>query len=179
MAADLSAQAEALDVQLRAEEVAERQRHEVGQVRLIDRLRPAVGSEVLVTCVGQVSVQGRLTRVAEDALLIREPLRECLIAAAGVLSIGGVSRLSGPADGSTVEARIGLRVMLRAIARDRSPVRISLFDGSALDGTIDRVGADFLELAAHAPAEARRRGAVREVIVLPLAALVAVRRDGA
>jgi hypothetical protein len=43
-------------------------------------------------------------------------------------------------------------------------------------GTIDRVGADFFELAEHALDAPRRRGEVQNVRLVPTAALVAVRR---
>jgi hypothetical protein len=66
---------------------------------------------------------------------------------------------------------------LRAISRDRSPARIELVDGSAIDGTIDRVGADFIEVAAHAPGEYRRRGEVRGVMLAAVGHIAVVRRD--
>jgi hypothetical protein len=66
---------------------------------------------------------------------------------------------------------------LRGIVRDRSVVRLHLRDGVILDGTVDRVGGDFLELAMHAAGELRRRKEVREVMVVALAAVVALRRD--
>jgi hypothetical protein len=65
---------------------------------------------------------------------------------------------------------------LRGVARDRSPVRLHLRDGGTVEATIDRVGADFVEAATHAPGEPRRRPDVREVELVPLAAVVAVRR---
>jgi hypothetical protein len=52
-----------------------------------------------------------------------------------------------------------------------------LTDATAVDGTIDRVGADFVEIALHAPGEVRRRTEVREVLVMALGELVAIRRD--
>ena len=45
-------------------------------------------------------------------------------------------------------------------------------------GTIDRVGADFVETAVHAAAEPRRRQDVRDVELLPLRAIALVRRSG-
>jgi hypothetical protein len=57
-------------------------------------------------------------------------------------------------------------------------VRLLLRDGATVEATIDRVGADFVEGASHAPGEARRRQDVREVELVPLSALVAVRRAG-
>ena len=46
-----------------------------------------------------------------------------------------------------------------------------------VDATIDRVGADFVEVAAHSAGETRRRAEVREVELLPLAAIAVVRRS--
>jgi hypothetical protein len=66
---------------------------------------------------------------------------------------------------------------MRGIARDRSVLRAHLADSTTVDGTIDRVGSDFLEFAVHAPGEVRRRAEVREVIVMALGTLVALRRD--
>ena len=54
-------------------------------------------------------------------------------------------------------------------------MRLVLVDGSVLPGTIDRVGADHLDLAEHGRGELRRAAAVRQVRLVPLAALVAVR----
>jgi len=56
-------------------------------------------------------------------------------------------------------------------------LRVCLTDSSVLDGTLDRVGSDYLEFAVHAAGEPRRRGEVREVLMLPIAALAALRRD--
>lgn len=176
--ADLEAQAQALQDAGRAAEVAERARHEAGQLRLIDRLRPALGTTVRVDCAGAFTVRGALSGVGADWLLVSEAAGgEALIALAAVQSIGGLSRLSAvPASEGAVAARLGLRSALRAIALDRAGVRMVLRDGPALEGTLDRVGADFAELALHPVGEARRRGEVRDVVVIALAEFSAVRR---
>jgi hypothetical protein len=176
--ADLETQAVALDTAERAVEVEERTRIEVGRIRLLDRLRPAVGADVRLRCTGDRGVAGRLVRVGPDWLLvIEEAGREAVVVTAGVLSVSGLGRISAiPESESVVESRLGLRHALRGIARDRSPVRISLFDGTIVDGTIDRLGADFVEIAQHPAGEPRRRDQVREVAVVPLSALAVVRR---
>jgi hypothetical protein len=176
--ADLETQAAALDIAERAVEVEERTRIEVGRLRLIDRLRPAVGAAVRLRCSGDERVAGRLARVGPDWLLVLDEAGgEAVVVTAAVLSVSGVGRLSAvPESESVVESRLGLRHALRGIARDRSPVRISVFDGTTIDGTIDRLGADFVELAEHPTGELRRRDQVRDVALVPLSAVTVVRR---
>lgn len=176
--ADLEAQAAALDTAERAAEVEERTRLEVGRLRLLDRLRPAVGAPVRLRCVGDGGVAGRLARVGPDWLLVVEAAgREAVVVTSAVLSVSGLRRLSAvPESESVVESRLGLRHALRGISRDRSAVRISVLDGSTVDGTLDRLGADFVEIAEHAVGELRRRDQVRDVAVLPLSAITVVRR---
>jgi hypothetical protein len=176
--ADLEAQAEALEIAERAAEIDERARVEIGRIRLLDRLRPAGGLPVLLRCRGDVAVAGPLRRVGPDWLLVDEGgEREALVVLAAVLGVSGLARLSGVPDSETVvESRLGLRHALRGIARDRSAVRITDQSGTTVDGTIDRLGADHIEIAEHAAGELRRRADVRDVVVLPLAALAVVRR---
>jgi hypothetical protein len=95
-----------------------------------------------------------------------------------VTGIGGLARISTvPGTLDAVTARLGLWFVLRRIARDRSPVSLQLTDGTTLAATLDRVGADFVEAAMHAPGEPRRVTAVRDGLLVPMAALVAVRRE--
>ncbi len=175
---DLAGEAEALDVGQRSAEVAERTRAEIGQIELAARLRPAVGAAVKLRCRAGVNLSGRLERVGPDWVLLTEDTgREALVAMPALISIGGLSRLSAaPGSEGVVAARLGLRSALRGIARDRSVVAVHTGDGPVLSGTLDRVGADFVELAVHPTGEWRRSGEVREVAVIPFHALVAVRR---
>lgn len=174
---DLEAQLEASERAERAAEVEERARTEFAARRLSDRLRAAVGSPVGLRCLGGVSVAGDLRRVGPDWLLVDEGGgRECVVVSAAVLAVRGVGRLADVVDG-VVESRLSLRHALRGVARDRSAVRMHLADGSTLAATLDRVGADYVEAAIHPTGEARRPGAVRDVQLIALAALIAVRRE--
>ena len=168
---DLAAQAEQAEADELAAEVSDRSRREHALLTLGDRLRPAVGTSVAVTCVGAGPVRGVLRDVGPDWLLLEG---EVLVATAAVL---GVSGLGARAEVGTseVDARLDLRWALRGLARDRSGVRLVLVDGTALAGTIDRVAADHLDLAEHPEGEARRAGAVRQVRLVPLSALAVVR----
>ena len=176
--ADLEAQAASLDTAQRAGEVDERARTEIGRIGLLDRLRPAVGQSVRLRCRGGLAVVGVAVRIGAGWLLIDEGSnREALVATAELVSVSGLGRLSAVPDSQgIVESRLGLRHVLRGIARDRSVVSVHLVDATVSDGTIDRIGADFVEIAAHAAGETRRRDEVRDVLVVPFSAVVAVRR---
>lgn len=176
--ADLEAQADALEVAERAGEVTERARIETARLRLLDRLRAGVGLSLGLSCLGAVELRGQLRRVGPDWVLIDEGGgRETVIVLAAVTRVSGLGRLAGVPDSEgVVESRLGLPYALRMLARDRAAVRLHLIDATVLDGTLDRIGADFAELAAHPPAEARRRSQVREVVAVPLSAVAAVRR---
>jgi hypothetical protein len=175
--ADLEGQAEALAHAERGAEIEERTRAEAGQLSLVDRLRPAVGMPIKLRCLGGVTLAGHLRQVGAEWLLLDEGSgREAAVVLASVTSLAGLGRLSAvPNTMSQVESRLGIRHLLRGIARDRSMLRAHLFDGTIVDGTLDRVGADFVEIAAHAPGEIRRRGEVREVLVLAIAAIAVLR----
>ncbi len=177
---DLEAQAAALQAAERAGEAAERTRIEVGALELGQRLRAATGAAVRVRLAGELTVSGALRRCGPDWLLLDEGGgREALIALAAVLTVGGLTRAAAaPQNPSAVQARLTLRHVLRGIVRDRSPVRLHLRDATVLDATLDRVGADFVDVALHAPGEARRRTEVHDVQLIALAAVAMVRRGG-
>ena len=151
----------------------------MGSLSVLDRLRGTAELPVQIDLDGGLTVAGRVARVGADWLLLEEPGgREALMGLGFVLSIAGLGRVSAvPGSGGAVLARLTMRSALRGIAADRSAVRVHLRGGPTIDATIDRVGADFVEVARHAPGEARRRGEVRDVVLVPVAAIVAVRRS--
>jgi hypothetical protein len=175
--ADLAAEYDAAQAAELDAEVRDRSRREVARLHLTDRLAPAVGHPVVVTARGAGTLRGRLVDAAPEWLLLSEPpALDCLVPASAVLTISGLGALSTePGTGSQVGARLTLGYALRGLARRRAPVAVTLADGTVLDGTLDRVGADFAELAEHAPGEARRPGTVRAVRTIPFAAIGAVR----
>lgn len=175
--ADLEAQADVLFAAEFEAEVAERSRAEYGRLRLVDRLRPVVGHELRLAVVGVGDVPARLLRVGPDWLLGAEAAgREVLIGLDAVTSVRGLGVATAPARTlGPVESKLNFRRALRGIARDRAPVTVQLVDGQVFAGTVDRVGADFLELAEHAPGEPRRPGAVRSVRTVVLSAIAVAR----
>ena len=177
--ADLEAQAELLAHRDRADEVGERSRIELGRITGLDRLRPALGATVSVSAVGGERVDGVLRKVGAQWLLVEEQQgREAIVVLAAVLSVAGLGRSAAdPGSVGVVESRLGLRSALRGLARDRAAVRVHLIDAHELDGTIDRVGADFFELARHARGELRRRADVHTVQLVFNHAVSVIRRE--
>ncbi|MFW3171912.1 hypothetical protein [Geodermatophilus sp. CPCC 206100] len=175
--AELEAEFDAVEAAAERAEAGSRRRAELGAVRLAERLAGSVGRPVSLRCRGAGEVAGTLTDVGPDWLLLSDDVhREVLVATGAVLSVAGLGRMTAvPAPDGSVRGRLDLRRALRGLARDRSVVQVLLDDGSASVGTVDSVGADFVELAEHAADQPRRAGAVSGVRTLALPALVLVR----
>ena len=174
---DLEAQLDAAAGAELAGEVAERTRLETGRLRLADRLAAASGAAAAVTLPGLGTVRGEVLDAGVDWLLLGEGgVREALVPLHAVLGITGLGGRTAPPDAETlVGKRLDLRWALRGLARGRHGVAVVVRDGSTVTGTLDRVGADHVDLAEHAPGEARRAGTVRAVRLIPLDAVVLVR----
>lgn len=172
---DLESQLEQHEAAELSAEVSDRTRREVGALRLCDRLGPSRGAQLTIALTGTAPVSGALTDVGADWLLLEEAGRkELLISSDAVLSVAGLSSATEVQTGE-VWRRLDMRWALRGLARSRTAVEVLLRDGSSWYGTLDRVGADHVELAEHPAGEQRRRGAVRQVVLLPVAAITAVR----
>ncbi|MCI1017660.1 hypothetical protein HWD99_03380 [Microbacterium sp. C5A9] len=78
----------------------------------------------------------------------------------------------------SLRERMTLGFLLRDFARRRVPVRIIGIDGADLHGTVDRAGADHLDLALHDPGTARLAGAVQSFRLIPFAAVASVQTAG-
>jgi hypothetical protein len=175
--ADLDGQLAAADGAELAAEVSDRSRREVARLHLADRARLGIGAELTVG-LGPVGVlSGRLDRSGPQWWLLGGAGGlDQLVCTEAITWVSGLPALAGDPDAvPVVESRLGLAYALRRIARDRAPVTVVVRDGAAVTGTIDRVGADFVDVAEHAPGEPRRSTAVRAARTLPLAALAVVR----
>jgi hypothetical protein len=175
--ADLEAQVAEQEAAAEQAEEASRARAEHGRVLLADRLRGSCGQQLSLACRGAGELTGRLVDVGVDWLLLVDGQgREVLVAAGALCAVGGLVAVTAPAvEHGEVARRLDLRRALRGLARDRATVSCLLEEGTVLSGTVDRVGADFLELAEHPLDSPRRRTAVTAVRALPLRAVVAVR----
>lgn len=160
---------------LRAE-VADRTRREYARLRVVDRLRPALGHPVRLGLAAGVVISGRLGEVGADWLLVDDGTSAVLVALAHLYSVGGLGALSAaPHSEGRVSAALDLRHPLRRLARERAAVTVGLADGTIVSGTVDRVGRDFVEVAEHPAGEPRRPATVRQVRALLLPAISLVR----
>ncbi len=172
---DLESQFDALQEGDLYGEVADRIRAEVGKITVLDRLRGAVDTVVRIELTAADPIQGLLTRVGKDCLLIEADRgEEWLVPVSALKAVHRLGPWAEPAVGA-VAGKLGLAHLLRGIARDRSPVTL-FCGGLPITGTIDRVGADFLEVAEHPLDAPRRRTEVYNVRLIPTQALQAVRR---
>ncbi|ALX66713.1 hypothetical protein [Microbacterium sp. XT11] len=78
----------------------------------------------------------------------------------------------------SLRERMALGFVLRDLARRRVPVRLSTIDGGDLYGTIDRAGADHLDVALHDAGDVRRASSVRGFSIVPFSALAWVQTAG-
>jgi hypothetical protein len=174
---DLEAQLEAGERDELAAEVSDRTRSETARIRMSDRLRQALGANVELTVVGAGTITGVVRRVGQGWLLIDTAMRpEVLVTDQAVLAVRGLPvAASDPATIGIVESRLDLAHILRAVARDRAAVTMVLRDGSSCVGTIDRVGADFVDLAEHAADEPRRAHNVTAIRTVAFSAISLLR----
>lgn len=79
---------------------------------------------------------------------------------------------------SSLADRLTLGFVLRDLVRRRASVAVRLASGRHLTGTIDRAGADHLDLALHEPGSPRRADAVTGHRIVPFSAVAWIRVEG-
>jgi hypothetical protein len=176
--ADLERQWEALAEGDRRVEIAERTRAELAQVGLAERLRGAEGRLVRVRTREAQEVEGEVCCVGADFLLLTTARQESVLPLTAITAATGLGDASVSAEVmGRVRAGLGLGWALRRIAADRSPVSLVVAGGAVLTGTVQRVGADFLEMAVHGPDETPRARRSRGLTLVPFGAIAVLRRD--
>ncbi|KGN36126.1 hypothetical protein [Knoellia aerolata] len=169
---DLEAQLGAQERRERDSEVADRTRRERATVALAARFAAALGSTLRLRLVSGAQVRGELLDLGEDWLLVRTGSGgEAVVP---VHAVAGVTGLPARASSARTARRFALGYALRGLSRDRAQVAVSDAGGHVLTGTIDGVGADFLDLAEHALGESRREENVTGRHTVPFSALVLV-----
>lgn len=172
---DLEGQLEAAARLERQGEVADRTRRERAAIGLHERLLAHRGGHVTVRCGAGDRVAGRIEDVGVDWLMLDSAPGAVLVHLPAIRSVSGLpGRAEAP---SAVARRFSIGMAVRVMSRDRVGVTVVDVTGTVLTGTVDAVGADYLELAEH-PLDVPRRGEnVRGLRVVPWAALSWIRRD--
>lgn len=170
--AGIVAEAAAADAAALDADIAEVERAARAEWRLLDRVRAAHQARLDLTSGPQVT--GLVAAVGRDVVVLASDDADWAIPVwgiAGLVDLGEAVR-----EPASASERLGLASVLRAWARQRSVVRVLRVGAGPLDGTIDAVGADHLDLAEHDPGEPRRPDAVRRRSTIPLGAIAAVTR---
>jgi hypothetical protein len=172
---DLEAQlASAGQLELEAQ-VADLARAEAAGLGLAERLRGHGAAPLALLLRGGLRFRGRLTQVASTWLALDSGPYSVLVPHSGIVTVEGLGRAAA-AEGSAVRRALSLASGLRAIARDRSPVACFVDAGAGepltVGGTLDTVGADYVEVA---PLRAPDGGGSPALRVVPFARLIAVR----
>lgn len=192
---------EDLEDQLSSEWEAERaaldteaERLRLARVTLRERLMTLTGDGDHMIDVGDEEVlRGRVAAVGADWVALEAeaarpgalvvPLTAIRSIAAAHADLLRSARPGPAAARRSLADRMSLGFVMRDAARRRVPVEIRLLGGRRLSGTIDRAGADHLDLALHAPGTPRRASEVSGHRMVPFAAVSCVRldagRDGA
>ena len=150
-------------------------RAELGATVLWEQLARRVGTEMVVYAGTQVLRGSAVASHPEFLVLRGADGAEHLIRYGPAVSVALLAEPAAlrPAPGPAAR-RHQLALALRELARRREPVRVHLVDGTAVAGTIEAVGSDYLQVAEHDLGEPRRRPAVRARRFIGFAAVAAV-----
>jgi hypothetical protein len=144
---DLEQQAEALYAAERDADLVDRSRAAYREVTLASRLMASVEADLTLEVDGVGPVAGELERVAEGWCVLRGPAQDWVVCLPAVTAVRGASDRSVPEVAWSPVARLGLGSALRRIADAGERCVLHLTDGTAHDGTLRRIGADFVEVA--------------------------------
>ncbi|MFJ4224694.1 hypothetical protein [Microbacterium sp. NPDC089695] len=172
---------------------AESERLRISRLDLRDRLRilTASGASATVDVAGCGRVRVRLQTLGADwsAMVLTEAEGADRARATRIVPLNAILGLdvdhglllasldTGNADDGLRE-RMTLGFVLRDLARRRAPVRVLRVEGPDLHGTIDRAGADHLDLAVHDAGSPRSVSGVTGFRIVPFRAIAGVQIVG-
>ncbi|HWM17178.1 MAG TPA: hypothetical protein VNP97_11380 [Microbacterium sp.] len=183
-----------LEGQLASEWEAERaaldteaERLRLSRVALRERLTALVDSEAAqqpsIEVVDGTVLAAGVTGVGADWVALDGGRSGALVVPfASIAAIGmphaDVLRSARPVSArSALADRMTLGFVVRDLVRRRVAVTVHLANGRVLGGTIDRAGADHLDIALHEPGTPRRATAVTGHRIVPFAAVAWIRLD--
>lgn len=170
--AGILAEAEAADAAAMDVDIAEVERAVRAESRLLDRLRAQ--RRVALDIVGMGALIGDVAVVGRDVVVLAADDGDWAVPIWGIAAV--IDLAPGVLMAQRPSERLGLTAIARSWARQRCSVRVMRLNAVPLDGTLDGVGADHLDLAEHDPGEPRRADSVRRLATIPLGSVAAIRR---
>ncbi|MFE6734135.1 hypothetical protein [Microbacterium sp. NPDC057650] len=165
---------------------AESERLRISRLDLHDRLR-ALCSQASVVALGlgdgeRLHATARTMGADWIAVTPQNDARPTIVPISAITAVDtDHGSLLGSLDASAplapLRARMTLGFVLRDLAQRRVPVSLALRDGGLRHGTIDRAGADHLDIALHDLGEPRRTSAVHGFRIVPFSSLRWVRAE--
>lgn len=166
---DLAQHFDALVLQQRDVEVAALAAAEYAEVELSARWHGAVGAEVVVETTEGQRLAGTVVEAGSDHVELREDGATWLVRTTAVASVTGLPDRVSDRRSRPISARLSIGSALRCLGADHRTCSVWLVSGTRLHGRPARVGRDFVEL---------RAGGRSRLVVVPLAAVTAVRCEG-
>lgn len=166
----------------------EAERLRLSRVALRERLavlaRGADRAEVSFELVGETTLRARISAVGADWTGTETPGgRSAVIPVAAICALSvahaDLLRSARPLapERTSLAERMTMGFVLRDLARRRVPVTIVTASARTFSGTVDRAGADHLDLAQHDPGAPRRFEDVRGYRLVPFASIALIRLD--
>ncbi|MFE6995249.1 hypothetical protein ACFVAE_04775 [Microbacterium sp. NPDC057659] len=165
---------------------AESERLRISKLDLRDRLRALCAqASVIVLDLGdgeRLRATARTMGADWVAVTAQDDTRPTLVPLSAITAVGTdhgslLASLDASAPLTPLRARMTLGFMLRDLAQRRIPVALALRDGGLQHGTIDRAGADHLDMALHDAGEPRRSASVQGFRIVPFSSLRWVRAE--
>ena len=128
------------------QQVAELIPAEWAGIHLLDRLRASVGRRLEVSLVGPTSVSGVVVEVGTGWFTLTDQGTMTLVCLSGVSSIDGLAK---EAPVAVPPSRLPQTAVWRQWARERAHVKVWLHRDSRIEGSVLRVGRDFVDVAEH------------------------------